>query len=150
MNKANEEQIYLLICYYLFALKLLHKGNILLMSLHEVKLRSFKGWVLWMYVTDAVVVCFLTCIFQKIKKPNTRNRSSVHLLFTTVYELWGHRAVKISQHEQRRGSTVCFRAQEGSVKSLWQPSSWLTCLPPETTAIKTCCRLPISSDCFLP
>lgn len=52
---------------------------------------------------------------------------------------------KMSQREQGRGSTVCVRAQEGSVKSLWQSSIRLTCLPPETTAIK-----PVVGCCFLP
>lgn len=59
------------------------------------------------------------------------------LLFAAApSELQGRSAVKISQREQERGSTVCVRAQEGSVKSLWQSSIRLTCLPPETTAIK--------------
>lgn len=95
-----------------------------------------------MYVSDAVVM-FSTR--QIPKDQNSCNRSRVHLLFIAVGELQGHTAVQISQHEQRRGSTVCFRAQEGSVKALWQSSSWLTCLPPETTAIKPVvgCQSPV-------
>lgn len=56
------------------------------------------------------------------------------------------KAVKISQREQRRGSTVCVRAQEGSVKSLRQSSIRLTRLPPETTAMKPVvgCQSPVA------
>ena len=63
-----------------------------------------------------------------------------------VTELQGHTAVKISQREQGRGSTVCVRAQEGSVKSLRRPSIRLTRLPPETTAIKPVvgCQSPVA------
>ena len=48
--------------------------------------------------------------------------------------------------EQGRGSTVCVRAQEGSVKSLWQSSTPLAHLPPETTAIKPVvgCQSPLA------
>lgn len=56
----------------------------------------------------------------------------------------------MGERERGRGSTVCVRAQEGSVKSLPTAIHPTNSPPTWNNSHKTCCRLPISSGCFPP
>lgn len=122
-----------------------------------------------MHVTLAVVMpVFITCSVQKNEQYDCTDQqklislsilNNIYIIFNCAVAsfvvcccaAWAagtYSSKKLVSVNRGRGSTVCVRAQEGSVKSLRQSSIRLTRLPPETTAIKTCCRLPISSGCF--